>query len=324
MIYKSKQTSNYTVVPNNVFEDLKNGLSVGILTYLLSRPRDWVTYKKQLYSHFSEGRISIDKAFKELEEKGYIVGIRSIGEDGRITGYEWVVYDTPILPDRMLEFEQSEADRMLENRLTENQQSEIEQLLSKEILSKEYNKENKKDSDAKASNVVSYKDESIDLDKVLAYINNKFNKSYRVITEKVKKEYLALLKAGYNKFEVKSAIDNVAKSEFAQKANFAWATLKFFAKPEKIDIWATMKAEITAENIEFSLEEKARLCRHYEIKIEYGDTNFIVPPQITDEEKVAYRKFFDHYKDDIGPMHYELNHNVRTVGIVNYVKNKNI
>lgn len=324
MIYKSKQTSNYTVIPNSVFEDVKSGLAIGILTYLLSRPKDWITYKQQLYSRFSEGRISIDKAFKELEDKGYIIGIRSVGKDGKIVGYEWVVYDTPVLPDRLLEFEQPDDNRMLENRLTENQQSENEQLLNKEILSKEYNKENKKrDSDAKASNVISYGDESIDLDKVLAYINKKFNKSYRAITEKVKKEYLALLKAGYNRVEVKSAIDNVAKSKFAQDAEFAWATLKFFAKPEKIDIWATMKAEVTANNIEFSLDEKARLCRQYGIRFEYGDTNFIVPPQMTDEEKVAYRKLFDHYKEDLGPLSYELDVNVPKVGIVQYVKNRN-
>jgi len=142
MIYKSKQTSNYTVVPNNVFDDLKSGLSVGILTYLLSRPRDWVTYKRQLYSHFSEGRISIDKAFKELENMGYIVGVQSIDKDGKFSGYEWVVYDTPVLPDRLLESEQSEENhRLLENRQSENRQSEIEQLLNKEILSKEYTKE---------------------------------------------------------------------------------------------------------------------------------------------------------------------------------------
>lgn len=140
MIYKSKQTSNYTVIPNSIFDELKSGLSVGILTYLLSRPKDWITYKKQLYSIFSEGRISIDKAFKELEEKGYIIGVRSIGKDGKFNGYEWIVYDTPVLPDRMLESEHLD-DRVLENLLTENQQSEIEQLLSKEELSKEYTKE---------------------------------------------------------------------------------------------------------------------------------------------------------------------------------------
>ena len=154
MIYKSKQTSNYTVIPNDIFTELKSGLSIGILTYLLSRPKDWITYKKQLYGIFSEGRISIDKAFKELEAKGYIIGIRSIGKDGKITGYEWIVYDTPVIPDHVLESEQSDdqmfENRLTENRLMENQQSEIEQLLNKEIQSKEIiNKEMLNDSSTK-------------------------------------------------------------------------------------------------------------------------------------------------------------------------------
>lgn len=182
----------------------------------------------------------------------------------------------------------------------------------------------KEDSNVDTSNIVFYKDESINLEQVLAYINKKFNKSYKAITKEVKVKYAKLLREGYNKVEVKSAIDNVFNDEFHIKGKYKYATLEYFSRPKTIDMFATMKAEVTANNIEFTLEEKAILCRRYGIRFEYGDTNFIVPPQMTDDEKVAYRKFFDHYKDDKGHMNHELNWIVNTEGIVEYVKNRNI
>lgn len=138
MIYKSKHTQNYTTLPNQIFNDLTDAVAIGILAYLLSRPADWITYKKQLYNHFSEGRQRIDNAFKLLEANGYIVGVQQIGADGKFTGFQWIVYDLPVTADT--------ENRLSENRLPKNRQSENEQLLNKEILSKEYTKEeNNKD-----------------------------------------------------------------------------------------------------------------------------------------------------------------------------------
>lgn len=126
MIYKSTHTQNYTVLPNEIFNTINNGLSIGILAYLLSRPYNWVTYKQQLYKHFAEGRTRIDQAFTILEDLGYIVGVQKIDSSGKFSGFEWVVYDEPVTTV---------------NRLTENRQSEIVQLISKEDNKERNNKD---------------------------------------------------------------------------------------------------------------------------------------------------------------------------------------
>jgi len=121
MIYKSKHSQNFTVIPNEIFGLTKDGLAIGIFAYLLSRPTDWITYKTQLYKHFKQGRTRIDQAFNELEELGFICGIQKVSDKGQFIGFEWVVYDY-----------QFDKNRKSENRLSENRQSENEQLISKD------------------------------------------------------------------------------------------------------------------------------------------------------------------------------------------------
>lgn len=93
-IIKSKHASNFTVIPNEVF---KQGLSieaVGLLTYLLSLPHDWVIYKTHLHKTLSCGRDKTDRIFKELQDAGYILSVEHRNELGKIH-YEHVVYDMP-------------------------------------------------------------------------------------------------------------------------------------------------------------------------------------------------------------------------------------
>lgn len=93
-IIKSKHASNYTVLPNEIF---KSGLTleaIGLLSYLLSLPHDWVIYKTQLHSQLGIGREKLNSAFESLAEKGYIISVRKHGENGKIE-YEHIVYDKP-------------------------------------------------------------------------------------------------------------------------------------------------------------------------------------------------------------------------------------
>jgi hypothetical protein len=93
-IVKSKHASNYTVLPNELF---KSGLSleaIGLLSYFLSLPHDWVIYKTQLYTQLNVGREKIDRVFKELQKKGYVISVKQIGEKGRFE-YSHIVYDKP-------------------------------------------------------------------------------------------------------------------------------------------------------------------------------------------------------------------------------------
>lgn len=93
-IIKSKHASNYTVIPNEVF---KLGLSleaIGLLSYLLSLPHDWVIYKTNLHEQLNIGKDKLSTAFKSLQDSGYILSVKKHGENGKIE-YEHIVYDKP-------------------------------------------------------------------------------------------------------------------------------------------------------------------------------------------------------------------------------------
>jgi DNA-binding Lrp family transcriptional regulator len=151
-IYKSKHTSNYTVIPNEVF---KNGLSIeslGLLTYFLSLPADWKIYKTQLHAQLNIGRDKLDKLFKELADKGYIETITK-RNNGRI-GYDHAVYDDPAKNQSFRKEKQyspytekpSTVKPYTEKPLTvkpltvkphlQSKHTQSKQLLSKDILSK--------------------------------------------------------------------------------------------------------------------------------------------------------------------------------------------
>jgi hypothetical protein len=93
-IIKSKQAGNYTVLPNELF---KSGLSIegiGMLSYFLSLPHDWVIYKTKLHTTFNITIQKCNKIFKELQSKGYLISVKKFGDNGRIT-WEHIVYDYP-------------------------------------------------------------------------------------------------------------------------------------------------------------------------------------------------------------------------------------
>ena len=63
MIIKSKHAGNYTILPNEVFEQQLSMEAIGLLSYFLSLPSDWVIYKSQLHSQLNIGREKLDRMF---------------------------------------------------------------------------------------------------------------------------------------------------------------------------------------------------------------------------------------------------------------------
>lgn len=95
MIHKSKHASQYTVIPNEFkYQDLSL-TAIGLLTYLISLPYDWVVYKQNIYKNFPESRQRIDEAWSQLVEKGYVMSVQKMDSKGRFKGYEHSVYDVP-------------------------------------------------------------------------------------------------------------------------------------------------------------------------------------------------------------------------------------
>lgn len=113
------KTDNYTIVSNEIFRrDDVSARAKGIYAYIMTLPDDWKLYKSELYTHFTEGRDAIDKAFKELENLGYIMMEKEKDEKGRYIGWDYRIIES---------IENSDS---LKNRLSENPKSENPQLLN--------------------------------------------------------------------------------------------------------------------------------------------------------------------------------------------------
>jgi hypothetical protein len=95
-IVKSKTANRFVTLTNDVAQSKDLSLkSKGLLVHLLSLPSDWVIYRGNLYKSIGDKKGSIDSAFKELQERGFILSVKVIDEKGRFVGWNHVVYDIP-------------------------------------------------------------------------------------------------------------------------------------------------------------------------------------------------------------------------------------
>lgn len=95
--FRVPKTEKYTVISNYFLEDPNlSGTAKGVLAYILSCDRkknDWILYKQELIKHFSDGKDSINSAFKNLEANGYLITRRE--KKGRKTLLFFSVYEVP-------------------------------------------------------------------------------------------------------------------------------------------------------------------------------------------------------------------------------------
>lgn len=95
--FRVPKTEKYTVISNYFLEDPNlSGTAKGVLAYILSCDRkknDWILYKQELIKHFSDGKDSINSAFKNLEDNGYLITRRK--KKGRKTLLFFSVYEVP-------------------------------------------------------------------------------------------------------------------------------------------------------------------------------------------------------------------------------------
>lgn len=138
-IIKSKHASNYTVIPNDVFNSGLSVGAIGLLTYFLSLPHDWIIYKTTVHEKLGIGREKLDRYFKELVNKGYIISVQKHMDNGKFE-YEHIVYDKPF------NGEPQTVNPLTEKPYTAKPQTVNPQLLSTKKQSKQSqitNKQNK-------------------------------------------------------------------------------------------------------------------------------------------------------------------------------------
>lgn len=132
-VQAAKRKNPFAQIPNSALQNRELSFRArGLLAFILSMPDEFVTRKYALYK-FSEkeGRDAVIKAFDELIEQGYIIGVPMIDtKSKRFKGINYIVYEEP-LP---------------ENPFTENQSPENQGLLNTEEINTEVLKKEKKES----------------------------------------------------------------------------------------------------------------------------------------------------------------------------------
>jgi len=95
IVRKEEHKDNYSVIDNEYLRRGNMSLrAMGLLTYLLHLPDDWVIHKSEVQSHFPEGRGAFNTAFDELVDKGYIIHTTGRDDKGHFKHY-YDVYEIP-------------------------------------------------------------------------------------------------------------------------------------------------------------------------------------------------------------------------------------
>lgn len=87
-IIRPRFESNFAQVPKSCLKDKNVSLKAkGLYSYLFSLPEDWKVYKSEILTHFTDGKDSLNAAFKELEKFGYLES-EAIRENGLYKGFK--------------------------------------------------------------------------------------------------------------------------------------------------------------------------------------------------------------------------------------------
>lgn len=107
---KSFEKDPYTRIKNEILQNENLSWKArGLYCYLSSLPQNWVIYRKELVSRAPDGYKSMNAAFQELVEAGYITQLEIRNEQGHFKGYNYIVYDVVVLPEEIEEKNNSES-----------------------------------------------------------------------------------------------------------------------------------------------------------------------------------------------------------------------
>ena len=96
--FRKVKHSNYTVIDNCVFKDLRlSAKAKGLLSQMLSLPDDWNYSIAGLTTLFSDGESSIRSGLDELKDFGYLRINRITDSKGKVVDWEYVIFEDPNL-----------------------------------------------------------------------------------------------------------------------------------------------------------------------------------------------------------------------------------
>jgi len=88
------KAKNYVCIPSEIFHDEEVSIKErGLYATIMALPDDWNFSVKGLIGILSEGEDAIRSALRGLAKHGYVTHTRIFGDNGRILGTKWTVYD---------------------------------------------------------------------------------------------------------------------------------------------------------------------------------------------------------------------------------------
>ena len=90
---------------------------------------------------------------------------------------------------------------------------------------------------------------NIDYQALLDFVNTTFGRSFKVVTDKIKRSYKKLLKDGYKKEDIINAMKNCKENSYHKENNYQYCTLEFFSRAETIDKYADRTIVTESDNI---------------------------------------------------------------------------
>lgn len=187
--------------------------AIGLLTYLLSLPGDWVIYKTTLHEQMNCGKDKLDRVFKELQAGSFIVSERVNGPDGKMC-HKHTVFDKPP---------------------TGEPSPENPPMVNPPLLNTDSNKETiTKSSD---------KSEVLNFENILAFLNEKTGRKFTKINNANKNKFKARIKEGYTKENIKNAIVNACAVQTHRENGYQYLTPEFFTRASTLDKYGTAAAQ---------------------------------------------------------------------------------
>ena len=153
-IYRVQKTGDYTVMSNRHLRDhALSWKSKGLLSYILSLPDNWDFSAAGLATAGADGVTLVRSALKELEELGYLVRRPIRGTDGRISDWEYVIYESPQKPEEKPDAENPQVDAPQVDAL-QLAQPELVQPELENLKQLNTNKQNTKETNTNITNMV--------------------------------------------------------------------------------------------------------------------------------------------------------------------------
>src|SRR3990170_6856055 len=97
-IFRVKKDPNnpYVMIDKRPIENCDlSWKSKGVLSYLLSRPDDWVVRLADLLQRSPDGSYAVRQAIKELRKAGHMK-VKMVREDGHVKEWVYEVYELPL------------------------------------------------------------------------------------------------------------------------------------------------------------------------------------------------------------------------------------